>query len=136
MSALVIANRGEDHAFGRHRVERHHLDARLLRLFHDRLVRRRVKKVDGDAVRMGGDHLLEDLVLLDDVGLLRRQVVDLDVDVGGLLQIGGRIVGAVMHQVEPRMDDLRHDHEPIVLRVCDRRSQAQGARRRQHRRKY
>ena len=47
------------------------MDSLFKGLLKRRAIARRVEQVDGDAIRMGGNRRLEDLVLLDDVGLLR-----------------------------------------------------------------
>jgi hypothetical protein len=55
---------------------------------------------------------LSSLVLLHDVGLLRRAVFDLDLRASLRLDCGSRLLGAIIHLVEPRMCDLRDDTAP------------------------
>lgn len=77
----------------------------------DGLVGGGVQQVDGDAVGLGGDRPLEDLVLFDHVRLLWRPVFDGDIFAGGVLEIDSRGLGPHMDDVEPRVHHLGHDNE-------------------------
>ncbi len=78
-------------------------------------VARWIEQIDGDAVRTGRNRAFQNLVLLNDIGLLRRTVFDLDLRTGLRLNGSGSLLGTVIHLVKPRMDDLRHDDKTIAV---------------------
>lgn len=74
-----------------------------------------VQQIDRDTVSVAGDRLLENLILLHHTGLLRGLVLNVDLVAGGPLDILSRILGAVIYQIEPGIDHLRHDHESVAV---------------------
>ena len=74
-----------------------------------------VQKVDRDAIRLGGDGALQDLILHHYVRGLRGAIVDGDLATGEIGQHFGCFGGAIVHFIEPRVNNLRHNDKLVVL---------------------
>ena len=84
--------------------------------------------------RLRGDRAFQVFVLHNDIGALRRPIVNAYLRAGLILDHFGCLPGPLVYLVEPRMHDLGNDHDTHILpfypllilrvqRVCSRASQ-------------